>query len=206
MSETLLTMEVDGATVSLMTPFKHREAWLHAGADAMRDWFEKSLDVKVPEVKISTGWSKRSGKAVGWCWHAECAKDGVNQIYISPEVDEPVMALAILLHELVHATDNGQSKHSGHFRRVAVGMGLEGKMTHTSPDPELTSQLQALAAELGPYPHSALTQPAGRIAKEGTRMLKLTCPQCGWSARTTKKWIEQGLPTCSCGTELELVS
>jgi len=187
------------------TQFVHREAWLHAGADEMRTWFKKVCGVDVPELRISTGWSKRSGKAVGWCWHAECAKDGVNQIFVSPEVDDPVTALAILLHEMVHASDNGASKHSGHFRTIAKALGLVGKMTHTSPGEELTAGLRKLAEDLGPYPHAKLTQPEGRIAKDGTRMLKLQCPSCDWSCRTTKKWIEQGLPTCFCGTELELV-
>jgi hypothetical protein len=190
----------------MTTPFKHREAWLQAAADEIRDWFKKA-EVAVPEVRISTGWSKRAGKAVGWCWHAEAAGDGVNQIFISPELEEataPQGVLATLVHEMIHASDDGQSKHSGHFRRTAVLLGLEGKMTATHAGERLLGDIAALAEELGPYPHSMLT-PTMRIAKEGTRMLKLECPSCGWAARTTRKWIEAGLPTCSCGTPVELV-
>lgn len=33
----------------------------------------------------------------------------------------------------------------------------------------------------------------------GSRMKKLECPKCGYTCRTTKKWLEKGLPTCPCG-------
>jgi hypothetical protein len=35
-------------------------------------------------------------------------------------------------------------------------------------------------------------------------MLRLECPACGYTCRTTAKWIEVGLPTCPCGEEMVL--
>jgi len=184
-------------------PFKHREAWLHAAAERLKLLFEP-LDVKIPDVKISCGWSKRAGKnSIGWCWHAETAADGVNQIYVSPELDDPVQVLGVLLHEMVHASDNGQSKHTGHFRRTALAVGLTGKMTATVPTPELAVTLTGMASGLGAYPHAKIS-PGLRMMKQGTRMIKLSCPCCGYTVRTTAKWLDEGMPQCPHGTEMEL--
>jgi hypothetical protein len=189
------------------TPFKHREAWLQAAAGEIREWF-KVAEVEVPQLHISTGWSKRAGKGIGWCWRSEHSADGVNQIFISPELGDPEGpqgVLATLVHEMVHASDDGESKHSGHFRRTALQLGLEGKMTATRAGQSLMNDIHELSQKLGEYPHAPITPGAsGKIGKDGTRMLKLQCPTCDWSCRTTKKWIEQGLPTCFCGTELEV--
>lgn len=40
--------------------------------------------------------------------------------------------------------------------------------------------------------------------KQSTRMLKVICPGCGYTVRTTQKWIDIGLPTCPCGEEMEV--
>jgi hypothetical protein len=37
------------------------------------------------------------------------------------------------------------------------------------------------------------------LATQGTRMLKLECSGCGYVARTTRKWLEVGAPSCCCG-------
>ena len=39
---------------------------------------------------------------------------------------------------------------------MALAIGLEGKMTATTPGPELAERLNALIAKLGPYPHAKL--------------------------------------------------
>ena len=84
---------------------------------------------------------------------------------------------------------------------MATSLGLEGKMTATVAGADLKVKLDALAAKLGPYPHAALT-PGMRTGKQGTRMLKVTCPEDGYTLRATRKWLDMGLPTCPCGTEM----
>ena len=34
--------------------------------------------------------------------------------------------------------------------------------------------------------------------------MKVTCPNDGYLLRTTAKWLELGVPTCFCGTEMEV--
>ena len=34
--------------------------------------------------------------------------------------------------------------------------------------------------------------------------VKIECPEDGYTVRTTSKWLDIGLPTCPCGTEMEV--
>jgi hypothetical protein len=188
-----------------MPTYENREAWLIAALAEIRDWFaQTSPSVDVPAtVRVSCGWSKRSGKGIGWCWKSDASKDGTNEILISPEVDGAFEVLGILVHEAIHASDNGESKHSGYFRTTALAIGLEGKMTATTVGTALESRIRQLVEKLGPYPHAAINPGMSIIPKQSTRMLKLECPGCGYVARTTQKWLDVGVPTCPCGTEME---
>jgi len=40
--------------------------------------------------------------------------------------------------------------------------------------------------------------------KQKGRNHKIVCPKCGYPVRTSLKWIRVGLPTCPCGTQMEL--
>jgi hypothetical protein len=49
--------------------------------------------------------------------------------------------------------------------------------------------------------------PAGVAAghpEQPTRLLKLFCRACGYTVRTTTKWVAVGLPVCHCGDTLRL--
>ncbi len=83
-------------------------------------------------------------------------------------------------------------------------MGLIGKMTATVAGPELRVKLNTIVAELGAYPHEALTLGGGK--KQTTRLLKVQCECCGYTARITQKWADVGALTCPFGNELELVA
>lgn len=174
----------------------NRETWLEAAVEKLRPLFI-SEGITIPDkVRVSCAWAKRaSANSVGWCWHREVSASGISEIQISPERADSVEVLGILTHELIHASDDGESKHSGYFRTSALALGLEGKMTATHPGDRLTETFTRFASELGPYPHSAIN-PKKQIGKQTTRMIKVQCPTCGYVVRTTQKWIEMGLPTC----------
>lgn len=184
-----------------------REQWLAAAVVELRGWF-KDIGVILPErIRVSCAWAKGARKgAIAWCWKSEASADGTTELQVSPEKSDPVNVLAALTHELIHASDNGASKHAGHFRQTAKAIGLEGKMTATYAGAGLEARLQGLAAQLGDYPHAALNPALAVDAKpkQTTRMRKVICPMDGYTVRTTKKWIEVGLPYCPCGMEMEL--
>jgi hypothetical protein len=127
-------------------------------------------------------------------------------VFVSPAIGDGPAAAAVLVHELCHAALLAEHPDAGHgpkFKTLATEMGLIGKMTETTAGPELTQRLHALMFGMIPYPHSTLDLEIGR-KKQGTRMLKVVCPECGYTVRTTATWIEQGLPTCPCGTDMEI--
>lgn len=184
-----------------------REEWLAAAVVSMRAWY-KDIGVNLPErIRVSCAWAKGARKgAIAWCWKTEASADGTTELQVSPEKAEAVDVLAALAHELIHASDNGASKHGGHFKATAQKIGLEGKMTATYAGDKLGDKIAKLAVELGDYPHAILnpSTPIDGEKKQTTRMLKIVCKQCGYTVRTTRKWIMVGLPWCPCGMEMDL--
>jgi hypothetical protein len=145
---------------------------------------------------------KSKSRVIGQCWPVEASSDGTTEIFVSPCISTGADAAAVLVHELCHAS--GAHGHGPAFKRIALAIGLEGKMTQTNAGEKLAARLNALIGKMGDYPHSTLDLAMSGIAKQGTRMLKVTCPGCGYTVRTTAKWIEAGLPTCPCGEEMEV--
>ncbi len=177
-----------------------REEWLDLAVEKMRPWFD-GMEAQPPAVvRVSTGWSRGAKKnQVGWCWKSNVATDKSSNIFISPERNKPVEILATLLHELCHASDDCRDSHAGRFRRLWRLHGFEGKPTTSVPTAVLLERLQALADDLGEYPHAKLS-PGDKIKVQKTYMIKLECQGCGMVVRTTQKWLDEtGLPSCGCG-------
>ena len=189
-----------------------REGWLLRACDTMNPWLKQAGAGATPKYRVSVGWplggraKQKEGKGshrIGECFCSSASKDGTHEMFISPLLDDPILVLATLYHELIHAYVGIKAKHGPDFKVVAVKAGLEGKMTATLPGKELTDKLKVLAKELGPYPHASLGTGGDRLKpKQGTRMLKVECPGCGYSVRTTQKWLDVGTPTCPCGKQM----
>lgn len=140
-------------------------------------------------------------KRIGECWPRERSSKKVNEIFINPTIsDNPVRMLDILVHEAIHAADNCESGHKGFFMRTAKAVGLEGKMTATHAGTELNAWIHAAIKKLPKLDHSKLDL-SGR-KKQTTRMVKVECMDCGYTLRTTQKWIDIGVPTCCCGGDM----
>jgi hypothetical protein len=190
-----------------------REAWLNAAADLVlaryREVFETHFgDIGVEHLqhlRVSTGFPSRGGltKVIGECWKSIAAEDELtHHIFINPRLTDLVEVVATLAHEMVHAADDGEHKHKGPFLKAVRDMGLEGKATATVAGAAFADWVRstAFSEEVGEYPHVGLV-PVMEVKKQSTRMLKLEAKCCGYIARTTKKWIEIGLPSCPCGNE-----
>jgi len=164
--------------------------------------------VTVPEaIQVSCSWPGRSKieRTIGQCWQSKAGK-GVTQVFISPLLNDPHDILAVLIHELVHAADDNESKHAGRFVKVIRAIGLEGKPTATHAGEALSQRLAAIADKLGDYPHTGMDLSANPIKKQTTRMLKVQCESCGCIARMTAKWLDEaGEPTCGCGGAMVFV-
>jgi hypothetical protein len=199
--------------MTTIAPARTREEWLENAVVALKPLFDE-IDVELPKVRVSVGWPsqgglKSKGRVIGQCWKTTVATDGVAQMFLSPMLDEPLLLLATLVHELIHAVDDCESGHRGAFAKMARGIGLEGKMTATVAGKELEEKLVGIFMEqLGPFPHAAINfeelEKERAKTKQSTRMIKLECPADGYIVRTTAKWLDSlGAPQCPCGEEME---
>lgn len=181
------------------TKFETRELWLITAVEAMKPLFENK-GYTIPKLRVSCGWPVRGGLAqkkrtLGECWDTEASTDKQNQIFISPylsDVESPQGVLSVLVHEVCHAVVGIKAKHGKIFRKCAESVGLEGKMTSTHAGEELTAEIIKWSHVLGDYPHASLD--ALKLPKQSTRMIKMVCPECGYVARTSQKWITEAGP------------
>lgn len=186
--------------------YETREQWLEAAVQKMVPLFSKG-GFKVPKVRVSCGWPSSRGlsatkASLGECWSSDSAEDKIAQVFISPRLAKPAEAygvLPVLAHEAVHAVVGHKAKHGKQFRACAQSIGLEGKMTSTFGGAEFLEFASRIAKQLGAYPHSILKPSNRPTKKQTTRMVKCECKECGYSCRTSRKWLEDsGAPLCPC--------
>jgi len=166
-----------------------REEWLTNASELMAPLFI-SAGVTPKPVRISVGFpaNKRAGKGktIGECHYM--ATDGIPQVFIHPSLTDGDMGpLPTLAHELAHAYLPVGTGHKGKFVQLVKALGLAGKPTSTSAGEEFNTDMQGIADVLGEYPHAALD--TSGIKKQGTRMIKVECDECGMTGRYASKWI-----------------
>jgi hypothetical protein len=180
-----------------------REQWLTNAVVEMEPWFQ-AKGYKVPAVRVSVGFPYASKRAIGQCWDKSAASDKRAQLYVSPVIEkevEPQGVLSILVHEVVHAVVGNENKHNKVFKKCALAVGLTGKMTETVSGEELTTVSHEWMKKLGPYPHVKLNLGKRPTKKQTTRMLKCVCAECGYTVRTSQKWLDIGVPSCPCNNQ-----
>ena len=205
--------------------FNNRESWLHFITNELRPKFEH-VGYPLPEkIRISIGFTSKGGKkTIGQCWDSSCSSDGHFEIFIVPWLNSPSGELelevaAVQVHELIHAAVGLKEKHSKIFKTVAHAFGLEGKMESTVPGPLFREIITPILEKAGSFPHGVLDVEYKSTAPgeegEGERLtdapptqtnryIKCVCKECGYSARTSRKWIiEIGAPFCPNHGEME---
>jgi len=190
-----------------MNTHVHREAWLHAVADARRESF-KQHGFPIPEkIRLARGFPSIRGMAArnrrtGECWSETASADGHHEILISPVIADSMEVSAILAHELIHAAVGVQHGHKGPFRKMALAIGLEGRMTSTTAGEAFKRLAEPILDEVGPYPHAELSG-VGDDRKK--RLIKCECAGCGYLARVARSWlVASRAPYCPrCQKEME---
>lgn len=208
-----------------------REAWLQAAIEALRPRFQEIGYLLPDRVHVSVGFPHcgvqgENSVILAVTYSREVSTEGVNEVFISPTLDDAPRVLDVLLHELVHVALNNEDGHKARFKDCATLLGLEGPMTATTAGIVLAAEMVALADSLGEYPHKSMDLslfrvrvPAGapglpvpvgpRVSSgprtQGTRQLKIVCDCCGYTARTTRKWLDTGNLRCPFGNELHEV-
>lgn len=173
---------------------------------------ELGHDLVVPEdVKVSCGFPPsgargRRSKTIGVCFPRESSTSNVNEIFISPILDDSIKVLDVLAHELIHAIDNCVNGHRGIFVEIARKIGLVGKPTATSAGDELKEKLEAIVNVIGEYPHKEVKL---STKKQSTRNIKVKCSNggCDWTFRQSQKQINliEENHCLSCGEDDVLI-
>jgi hypothetical protein len=202
-----------------------REDWLNIMLSYLKIKFDRAGYELPRQLRVSVGFPAGSRgcrtSAIGQIWAKCVSRDSHHEIFISPTIDDPLRATDILAHECCHAVAGMQAGHGKDFRKVAVAIGLTGRMTATVASTEFNAWARNVITrgEFQGYPHARMGgffeapgdvprtgggRPFGGPGKQGTRMVKATCRNCDMIIRTTRKWIETtGLPTCACGGTFE---
>lgn len=205
--------------------FKNRESWLHFITEELRPKFEH-VGYPLPEkIRISIGFTSKGGKkTIGQCWDSSCSSDRHFEIFIVPWLNSPSGELelevaAVQVHELIHASVGLKERHGKIFKTVAHAFGLEGKMDSTVPGTLFKEIIGPILEKAGAFPHGVLdvgyksTPADGGVGGETltdappsqtNRYIKCVCNECGYSARTTRRWIiDIGAPFCPHHGEME---
>jgi len=186
---------------------KTRESWLLACIELLKPDFIE-VGATIPDkLRASCGWPSKSGLAkkkrrIGEAWSAKCSGDETFEIFISPVLKDGRPVLATLVHEIVHCAVGVEAGHKGPFKRIALAIGLEGKMTETVAGETLNKRIDEIIARVGPYPQAELRS-SNAEKKQTCRQLKVICKECGCICRMSRKAIDEvGCPTCACGGEM----
>jgi hypothetical protein len=181
-------------------PVQHptREAWLEAAIDQFRPLFD-AVGAPLPQrVKVTCGWATKT-KAIGQAFPRALSAAGLNEVFVSPKLDDAARVLDVLCHELVHVSDDCRSGHKGHFARVARALDMVGALTATTAGPVLKATCEEIVRRIGAYPHAKLD--FSQVKKQSTRMIKHECEECGAVWRMAAKWVVVGCPCCDAGRE-----
>ena len=129
-------------------------------------------------------------KTLGKCRYAFGA-NGKTRIQLCTSIESPIVAVHVLLHEIVHYYTHGDG-HRGRFKHIMKRLNSEGRMTATSAGEDQTNWINEIISLLRPWEEVHVpfkVTPRGKRGK-GSRLIKCECLQCGFTMRTTRKWIE----------------
>jgi hypothetical protein len=198
--------------------FTERETYLAAAAVALQHDVFPSANIAAADwsqrkYRVACGFpigyrGSRTGKVtLGQAFDPSISADGTFEVFINPILDKPLDVVAVLAHELAHVWAGIQCGHRGEFARISRAIGLEGPLTSTVPGVELRGKLEGIVKVLGNYPHAKVDPNARK--KQGTRLLKLWCRDCGWTARVSalqgnRLHAASACPVCSATDSLKV--
>lgn len=182
-------------------PEMNREAWLSAWLEAIRPRFTAAgLDLP-KKIRVGCSFPSKSAlgkkaRRIGECWHAHSSA-GFHELLISPLLDTDEEVAEVTAHEAAHACMKPWEGHGAAWKKAARSVGIDDPGPNKGKfSPDMKEFLGEFVKTHGSYPHQRLHAGLCTIKKQGTRMLKCTCAVCGYTCRTTKKWLMVGSPWC----------
>ena len=173
-----------------------REQWLEI---AVAEVALANPSITFPPVKVSCSWpgGGSARKRIGECWARSASQAKINEIFISPKLEDAARVVSVLVHELAHAIDDCKNNHKAAFVKIGKSLGLEGKPTQMELSAPLAAALaNAVIAKAGAFPHRRLDM--SQRKKKATYMLKCECGDCGAIFRLTQKVLDMAEDGLAC--------
>lgn len=201
------------------TPSARRQAWIEDATLRLRGLFQAKGYTVPDNIRIAIGWPKGGGTGhkIGQCFYSAGSSDNHHEIFVSPELGNPkegenetdltytgvsgsvgiaIRIMDVLAHELAHACTEIGVGHKKPFADIVTALGLVGKPTATIAGPEFIQWAAKELLEMGVFPSGKLFPVVRKT--QPTRMIKCQCTDCGYVARTTRKWLDDaGPPRCA---------
>ena len=141
---------------------KYAEVWLAEAVELLRPMFNE-CGYEIPPVHVSVGFStfgynpSAKKRVIAVCHAKSMTRDGINEIYITPLVYEPVNVLGLLVHELIHAVDDCRSGHGKTFQEMSLALKCSDNLkVPLSVWREALDRHKKIADQLGRYPRSGV--------------------------------------------------
>ena len=192
----------------------NRETYLVNATNRLQKTLFTPAGLTVPsDVKVSCSLPSkkafaRKRRTIGQCFNRAASDAGINEVFISPTIDDSIEVLGVLIHELIHAIDDCKNGHRKPFVDMMNKLGLGGKPTATEvlENSTLHDHLSRYIKRYGSYPHQRLNMLDG-VKKQTTRMHKVEC-ECGFIYRCSQKamdmihWAHYSCPSCGGNRDL----
>ena len=186
-----------------LTPITTREEWLRAFGELAQPVIEGASGVTLPEWRASCGFpfshGKKNDDQLGQTFDAKQSRDGHAEIFVHPVLSEASAVAHVMVKQLLHAAmpEAGLSRV---FQVAAGKLGFQAPFDVPTPTETTRAWISALLEELPAYPHARLEATAAPVlkpAKQTNRYVKTICTHCGYTARLSRKWLnEKGAPLC----------
>jgi hypothetical protein len=183
-----------------------RQEWIEESVRMFREHFAANWWSVPANIRMSVGYpvgSKDGKRKLGQCIHCIYSSDATYEIFLSPDYTDTAEVLETIAHEMIHATVENPNPpegykavgHKGKFKQCALAIGFKGPFTSTPSDQKMLDFIKIIVDKIGEFPAGRLN--LTKRKKKGTYLLKCECPECGYVARVTAKWIDKiGTPIC----------
>lgn len=168
----------------------NKEKWLGHVSTEFNDYFIKAGH-PLPKLRAVCGFTSHGApkpgaksETLGQCWYPQEQMDDKHvEIFVSPRIEDAVIVVATLAHELCHAALGAGFGHRKEFGSLARGMGLEGPLGSTRPGKAFRKMVEGIITEVGEMPKGKLDvskmEPAHpKNRKPQAKKTTLRCASC----------------------------
>ncbi len=174
-----------------------REEWLKKAANLMSSWYD-DLGFPLPKYEIQSGFpsSGQRSNTVAESWTHDNGASFV--LIVRPDQNDSLTVGAAIAQQLCSIAAGPKDQFGHLFQHLAISIGLRGKKFETPPGQVFKELFRPIEKTIGSIPESeTMTQNYVRSGKQTTRLIKVSCNECGYVARVSRKWIEKvGPPLC----------